>query len=214
MASDDYQLPLFGEKILNKLNTCNSYFHLKTILLPYMTWLDHSILQLLVSASTSEVAINKLEEFDLSIEYTKPISSYPLPAPSQLMIPLATSDHTVVATKHLQCDTNATLEQVKHIKIVLTKTWQITEHSIQLVGVSETLFCLYWLIPKSVASLIEDQNSLDEVQHQLLDEGIVMTKVFPKDILSETILSNLATGPFNFMTSRIQGDLMVRWKCA
>jgi len=209
MASDEHKIPLFSKKILNNLSTCNSHFHLKMILLPYMTWLDHSILKRVVSASKNEVALKKLEEFDSSIQYTQPISSYPLSAPSQLIIPLAASDHTVIATKYALPGTDTTLEYVKNIKLLLTKIWQITEHSIQLVAVNEALFYLYWLIPKTVASLIEDQNSLNKVQHQLLDEGIIMTSIFPDEVLDKK-LPNLAGGPFHFLTLYMQDNIMVR----
>ena len=210
MASDEQKIPLFSQKILNNLDTCNTYFHLKMILLPYMTWLDHSILRFVVSASENEIAIKKLEEFDSSIQYTQPISSYPLSAPSQLIIPLAASDHTVIATKYVLPGTDTTLEHIKNIKFLLTKIWKITEHSIQLVAVNETLLYLYWLIPKTVASLIEEQNSLDEIQHQLLDEGIVMTSIFPDDVLDKTMLPNFAGGPFHFLTSSMQDNIMVQ----
>ena len=143
LASKKHGILLFGEKTLEKLNACKSYFLLKIILLPYMTWFDHSLLKHLLSACKSEVAVNLLEEFQSSIDFTQPISSYPIPTPSQLIIPLATSDHTLVATKHIQCYGDIKLEEVNRLKLVLIKMWQITEYSIQLIAIDQNLFYLY-----------------------------------------------------------------------
>ena len=213
MASKKHGILLFGEKTLEKLNTCKSYFLLKIILLPYMTWFDHSLLKHLVLASESEVAVNLLEEFQLSIDFTQPITSYPIPTPSQLIIPLATSGHTLVATKHIQCYGDIKLEEVNRIKLVLIKMWQITEYSIQLVAIDQSLFYLYWLIPKSLVSLIEEQISFDEIQNELLEEGVIMATIFPKEIFAadNTIpLQAIATGPFKFLSTTMQGNVMVR----
>ena len=213
MASQTHEIPLFGEKTLRQLDSCKSYFLLKIILLPYVTWFDHALLKHLVSVSKSDAAIKLLKEFESSIDYTQPITSYPIATPSQLIIPLAASDYTVVATKYTQYGEDTKLEEVKRIKLVLIKVWQITECSIQLIAVNQSLFCLYWLIPKCLVPLIEEQNLIDATQHELLEEGIIMTTFFPKEIFTADnalTLPALATGPFNFLCLFMHKNDMVR----
>ena len=165
MASETHQIPLFGEKLVKKFDNCKSYFLLKLLFLPYITWLDHSILERLVLSSQNTVAKNILEQFTSSINYSLPVISYPIPSPSQLMIPLDGSEYTLVAT---QCDfefSSVVLQKVVDIKSALTELWQITPHAIQLTAVHIQESLLYWLIPKSVVGLIADRTP--RIQYEL-----------------------------------------------
>ena len=212
MASKEDKIPLFDESLLNRLDKCNSYFLLKLILLPYMTWLDHSILRYLISASKSKAALKLLDEFDSSIDYTQPMKVYPIPAPSQLIIPLVDSDYTLVATKYSKFAANINLEQLVFIRSLLSELWLITENAIQLVAVHAKHFYLYWMIPKVVVKLIEEQSSLDVIQQQLLEEGIIVTNILPRNIYSansDTIIPALTAGPFSFLTSCVHDTMMV-----
>ena len=202
MASETHRISLFSERLLSLFSDCNSYLLLKAILLPFMTWLDHSILKKLVSASNCTWAMDMLNQFDSSIDYSQPITSYPIPSPSQLMIPLDGSDYTLVATK---CNSNfeeKTLQIIVDIRDLLTKKWEITTHAIQLVGIHIKYGVLYWMIPRSVVSLIEE--NLVHVQYELWKNGIAMTSIFPSSpFMVENDMMFMKSSPFSLLISKV-----------
>ena len=160
-------------------------------------------------ASENESAIKLMNEFDSFIDDSQPVTSYPVPAPSQLMIPLDDSDYTVVATIHSKSLEETTLKQVKDTKRLLVDRWQITEHSMQLIALQAQFGYLYWLIPKTVASLIKNYDVM-------LKDGI-MIFVFPDTFFSDghdSVIRKLALGPFSFLISCSQDNEMVFSTCA
>ena len=201
-ASETHNIPLFGEELLKKIDQCKSYFLLKVLLLPYITWLDHSILQHLVLCSQSKAAERILDDFIFSIDYTQPITSYPIPSPSQLMIPLDGSNYTLVAT---QCEfefSSLALEKVVHVRDVLIELWEITPHAIQLTAVHIQERLLYWMIPKCVAGLIADRTPL--IQYKLWKNRIVMCTIFPVNFSSPGYPESAAkSGPFSLLNSEV-----------
>jgi len=204
-ASEIHHIPLFGEDMVKTFDDCKSYFLLKLLLLPYITWLDHSILECLALSSQNTVAKNILEQFTSSTDYTKPITSYPIPSPSQLMIPLDGSDYTLVAT---QCDfefKSLVLQNVVDIRNVLVKLWQITPHAIQLTAVHEQERLLYWMIPKSVAGLIASRTP--DIQYELWENGIVMCAIFPVDFFS-LCYTEIKPGPFSLLNFKVYVSVM------
>jgi len=147
MADQQHKIPLFSKQHLNLLDYCNDYFVFKIILLPFVTWLDHSILRQLVRASPCEVAKKMLEQFDSSIDYNEKFISYPIPSSSKLIIPLLNSDYTIAAIKcHFNFE-EADLKKIINIRCLLTQRWKITDHAIQLIGVHMKHRILYWIIP-------------------------------------------------------------------
>ena len=202
MASENHHIPLFSEKLLKKFDDFKSYYLLKVLLLPYVTWLDHSILQRLVHSSQSMVAKNVLEDFTSSIDYTQPITSYPIPSPSQLMIPLNGSDYTLVAT---QCDfefKSLVLQKVVDLRSVSIELWEITPHAIQLTAAHEQERLLYWMIPKSVAGLIADR--MPYIQYKLWKNGIILCTVFPVDFFSlDCNQTFMKSGPFSLLHTQV-----------
>ena len=85
-------IPLFTAKSLKRFSNCKSAFCFKISLIPFITWLDHSILNDLVTASGSDTAMQLLNQFDCRIDKNKSVTSYPIPTPNQLMIPLDDSE--------------------------------------------------------------------------------------------------------------------------
>jgi len=179
MASSMHEVSLFNEQFLKKLNNVSSYFMLKLILLPFMSWLDHSVLWQLVLASKNEVAMRLLKQFNSLIDYTRPFISYPIPAPSQLMIPLDDSDYTLMTTK---CDCNleeVSLQRIADMKALLISKLEITDHAMQLMAVHINQKTLYWMIPKCILSNLKDKLNYDSIQYNLRKGGIIMSTVFP-----------------------------------
>lgn len=197
----EHQISLFNEKLLDKLNNLNSYFILKMILLPFMTWFDHDLLSHLILASKSEQAKNLLELFDKTIDFNQPITLYPISGPSQLIIPMDDSDYTVVAT---QCDCtldNLSLERVVIMKSLLTKQWEITDYSIQLIAIQNEKRLLYWMIPKVLVPVIEQKGF--DAQYELLQNGLTMISVFPNNFFSQEITNSIDTDPFCFWNAKV-----------
>jgi len=204
MASDVHNIQLFSEEFLKKMLKCEMPFLVQLHLLSFSSWLDSSLLRELVTASENEAAIKLMKKFDSFIDYSQPITSYPVPAPSQLMIPLDDSDYTVVATMHSKSLKEITLKQVKDAKMLLVNKWQITEHSIQLIALRAQFGCLYWLIPKTVAPLVTHSDVM-------LKDGI-MTFVFPNTFFSDdhdSVIRKLGVGPFSFLIPCSQDNEMV-----
>jgi len=129
-----------------------------------------------VSKSKSELATKKLEEFDSLLDYTQEFTSYPIPAPSQRIMPLYGSDYTLVATK---CDCNleaVDLQKILDIRDTLILKWEITSYALQLVAMHVQSSYLYWMIPVCVVGVIEECAA--KFEHELYESGIIMTSVF------------------------------------
>ncbi|XP_065920656.1 uncharacterized protein [Dysidea avara] len=197
MASEIHQIPLFQECFLSKVVNCDSYFLLKVLLLPYLTWLDHSILRYLILASNNKFAAEKLKKFKSLIDYNQPIKSYPIPAPSQLMIPLDDSDYTLVVTKCDRSLEEMELRRLINIRDLLTEKLELTEYAIQLAAVYIEHGWLYWMIPRCVVSHVEKNITLS--QHELLRNGIIMTVVFPKSMSDYDVTNITKSSPFWFL---------------
>ena len=176
MASDTHNIPLFTDSFLSNLINCKSVFLLKILLLPFMSWLDHSILKELTSDNDSVAAL--LTQFDSLIDTDKPITAYPIPALSQLMIPLD-DKFTIVATKSSCNLENSRLNNIICIKAALIEQWEITEHAIQLIAVCTKSNYLYWIVPKCVVSVITISSCNYENQYKLWRKEVVMTAILP-----------------------------------
>jgi len=195
MASEDHDIQLFSKKIKKKLSNYKEPFLLQLYLLSFTTWLDHSLLKDLVKVWKNEEAIKLLDKFESDIDSSLPVTLHPVPAPSQLIIPLDDSDFTVIATIHSKNLEETTLKQVNDIKKLLQDRWKITEHSIQLVALQAKFGYLYWLIPKTVAPLVTNCEVVEE-------EGIIISCLFPDTFFSDdhnSVVHKLAVGPFNFL---------------
>ena len=200
--------PLFAKKNLQKVK---SFYLLKIYLLPFVTWLDHSILNELVVTSGSEDAQQLLSLFGVKIDSysNQPITSFPLPPCTQLMIPLNDCEHTLLAIKFNPPSRGGTtqgmilLQDVKNIKLVLKRKWKITSHDIQLVAVHTKLGLLYWMIPKRLVEVVEGDMVADR------SSGIIMMAVLPANFYSFQESSKILKGPFSSLNSIWQDDTEV-----
>ena len=177
---------LFVKESCDKVFVCKSLFLFKIYLLPLITWFDHSILKDLVVASGSDSALQLLDLFDSKIySYcNEPIASFPLPYPSQLMLPLNDSEYTILSMKYrppsrgYATQSVIILQDVIDIKLTLKHKWKIRSHDIQLVAVHTKLKLLYWMIPKFLVEMIES-----DLVHDWTT-GIVMMAVLPPNFQS------------------------------
>ena len=200
--------PLFTKQWLRKLK---SLYLFKIYLLPFMTWLDHSILKDLVTASGSEDAEHLLNLFDSKLcSYSnQPIVSFPVLSPCQLMIPLDDSEYTLLAMELcVTSQDNITqsiivLQDVMDIKLKLKCQWQINSsdiYSFQLVAVNIKLMFLYWMIPKRLVK---------EINNNMIHEwrsGIIKMTI-PANLNNDGGIVN--KGPFSSLSFLCQDDAKV-----
>ena len=176
--------------------------------MPFVTWLDHSILNKLVEASSSEDAQQLLNLFDSKINsyWIQPITSFPIPPPSQLMIPLDDSEYVLLAMKICltsQDDTRIVLEDVIDIKLTLKCQWQIHRHDscrFQLVAVNTKLRFLFWIIPKYYVKMV-NSNLVHEWR-----SGIIKTTVLPANFYIGDSNKEKFKGPFSSLLDFLWRD--------
>ena len=207
--------PPLTELWLKNLGYCKSLYLFKMYLLPFITWLDHSILKELVATSGSEDAQQLLNLFDFKISSysNQPITSFPILSPSQLMIPLDDSEYTLLAMKFCPPSRGdstqgvMTLQDVMDIKLIMKRKWVISNHeiySIQLAAVHTKLQLLYWMIPKNLVEVIESNLAPD------WKFGITMMAVLPVNFYKlEESSSEKLEGPFSLLNFLQQDDTEV-----
>lgn len=197
MASSSDQL--FTDQFLKKVSNCKSFCHFVSLLLPCMSWLDYSILKELVDASKNMDVIKLLDQFDSMIDDTKPITSYPIPLPAQLIIPLSDSTYTLLATKHDCTEEVMSLKEVRNVKSLMEDKWNITSHALQLIAVCTKSGFLYWMIPKCIVTLI--QENLKEMRYDLWQCGFIAIVLFPLNFYDQEYdCGKEIVGPFNFLS--------------
>ena len=180
MASDVYQIPLFTQEFMNKLTNCVYPFIFKMYLLPYMSWLDCCLLKQLVNfTSNKSVLLKMVDQFIDSLDYNELVTSYHIPEFSQLLIPLDSSQHTLLATMHIQSIDKLILQDVVNIKKSLIRRLEITDHAVQLIAMHSKSCCFYWLMPNQIRSLVEDK-----LNQQQWDKGVVLSTLLPANFLS------------------------------
>ena len=192
-AAEKFSFDLFGDfkssftkQWCERIHGSKSPFHFKIHLSPFITWFDHSILKDLVVASCSKDAQQLLDKFDSKIySYcNKPITSFPIAYPSQLMIPLVGSEYTILSMKFRTPSRGGAtqgkiiLQDVMEIRRAMKHKWEIRNHDIQLVAVHTKLELLYWMIPKHLVKVIESDLVYE------WKSGIIMAAILPIDFQS------------------------------
>jgi len=189
-ASDIHNVSLFTNSFLNELNR-ESF---KLMILPFVTWLNHSILTIILSQNKE--GRQMLEQFDLAVDRNQLVSDFPIPHPSHLMIPLDDSDYALVITKH-DCDFNEmALNNIMIFKTLLTRKLEITDYALNIVAIHIKQNFLYWLAPKSVMPVIK--TIYNKVQYDLLDGGVTVAAIYPSRLFKDSFY-NMKSDPFDFL---------------
>ena len=197
MASDDYNIKLFTDGFIKKLFKCSHFMLLKVYLLPFITWLDNTILIELATAYEKVDNLELLCKFIHIIDDAKPITSYPIPTVSQLIIPLDDSEYTIVAVKTVESCSGLVLKDVKDVKLLLTSQWKLTAHIVHLVAIDYYYNYMYWMIPKQVRPLVE--NKLNQGQYDLWVKGISRICLLPNEYFSvDDSRQQVINDPFSF----------------
>ena len=199
MASNVHNIKLFTDSFIKKLFKCSHPNLLKIYLLPFITWLDSTIFTELAMAY-NEIDVMKFCKFTNIIDDTKPITSYPIPSFSQLIIPLDDSEYTIVAIKmFLNYNSELILKDVVDIKVLLKSHWELTDHALRLVAIDYHYNCMYWMIPKQVQHLVENRLKLE--QDELQNKGIYQIILLPNSFYStyNDFDQQVINNPFNVL---------------
>ena len=194
-------IPLFTAKCLQRFSNCKSIFCFKISLLPFITWLDHSILNELVAASGNDNAKQLLHHFDCKIDKSKSVTSYPIPLPNQLMIPLDDSQYTILAVKLYNCYSDIALYQVEKVKLLMARTLKVSNHVFQLLAIHNKAKYLYWMIPKCVVSFIRCNLKSN---HELLQNALTVS-ILPNGLFADENVYSVQEklkGPFSLLYSQ------------
>ena len=179
---NDQKLKLFTGGFIKKLFKCSNASLLKIYLLPFITWFDYTML---IELSTTYEKMDIFEHFRNFIDTfddSQPITSYPTPTFSQLIIPLDDSEYTLVATETVRNCNELALKDVTDVKEFLKSYWELTDYAIQLAAIDYTYNNIYWIIPKQVRLVIE--NKLNQGQHELRQKKISQVVLLPEDFFS------------------------------
>jgi len=155
MASEANKIKLFSGdfiKILKQLKTSLAIFK---VLKVYWSWSNHSIL--LTLSQFSKLAMDMLLEFDSRLNHHLPLSTYPISSFDPLFIPYDDSQHTILAMKCGR-ELQPSLQLVLDMESLLMEKFSITKHSLYLLAVEHNPARLYWMIPKSIVVIV-DQNA-------------------------------------------------------
>ena len=182
MASDVHNIKLFTYNFVKKLFMCSHLSLLKIYLSPFITWLDKSILIELVTAYEKFSGLELFCKFIHIINDTEPITSYPIPTFSQLIIPLDDSEYTIVAVKMFQNCSELVLKDVKDVKELLASHWELTAHALHLIAIDYYYNCMHWMIPKHVQHLVE--NRLNQGHHELRNKGVLQIVLLSRNVFS------------------------------
>ena len=210
MASNIHNIKMFTDAFIKKVYKCPTSGLIKIYLLPFITWFDYTILIELVAACEKIDILKELYEFnDCITNNNQPITSYPIPKFSQLIIPLDDSEYTIIAIKTVQNCSEFVLQNVKDIKEFLMSLWELTAHAIQLAAIDYQDNFIYWMIPKQVQSLVE--NKLSKEHNYQWCDGILHAVLLPSDFFS--IKSNfdqqIMNNPFNVPKLLLKDSLKV-----
>ena len=205
MASNIHNIEMFTDSFIRKMFNCPHSGLIKIHLLPFITWLDNTILIELVAACEKTDILELLYEFNDSItKDNKLIISYSIPKFSQLIIPLDDSEYTIVAIKTFQNCSEFVMQNVKDIKEFLRSHWELTAHAIQLAAIDYRYNFIYWMIPKQVQSLVE--NKLSEGQYYLWRGGIAQAVLLPNNYLSteNDFDQQIVNNPFSILKLKLK----------
>ena len=214
MASNTHNIKLFTDSFIKKIYECPCPSLLKIYLLPFITWLDNTILIELVTACEKIDILERLYELnDCIINDNQPITSYSIPKFSQLIFPLDDSEYTIIAIKMFRDCSELVLQNVKDIKEFLTSQWEITAHAIQLAAIDYRYNFIYWMIPKQAQSLVESK--LNEGQYYLWRGGISQAVLLPNNYFSieNDFDQQIINNPFNISKLPLKDLLKVSGKC-
>ena len=209
LASEIYNVPLFSTVYAERLQKIKDTAELIHALSPFMTWDNHSVLSSIAEISGIPEATVLLTQFDDRIDSSQPLKSFPIPAPSRLMVPYDNSTQNLLAVKLDLEPHHCTLQNVIDTRSLILNQCKLTPYCLQLLAVAKSnLTILYWMIPKNVAHLITA--SALQFQNYYHQHGILELAVYPGAVVFTRGV--LKVGPLSFFSQIEIDSNLVRCK--
>ena len=147
-----------------------------------LSWHNCSVIRTLLEACNCQDGLTLLDEFESQIDLNQPIELFPIPRLSLMMNPLSSSAFTILSIKseHEQCE-KVPLRYIKELSIIFGQIFGISEHALQLLAVQLNPLMMYWMIPKSIVSLISRE--LHQHINALKDGHILEITAYPNIML-------------------------------
>jgi len=175
-ASNKYNY--FTDDSIGRMRKCTSVSSIMKVVFPYTNWYDHSILRELVEVCDCLEGVKLLDEFDARIDVILSITSYPISAPSNLIVPDKSSSHTVMAVRHNQPLSSLSLQHIGAVKSLMVGMSDITKHALVLVAVANHSSAMFfWLIPRRIVSIM----TRAVVKHStfVYEAGLLEVAIYP-----------------------------------
>ena len=180
------QVKLFPKGYIKSLNKNADTAVILRRLFLYSSWYDYSFVEELVKECNYSEGVNLLEWFYCHIDKTLPISYYPLPTPSALMIPDKSSSHFIMAMKYTEKPFN--LSCIIALKTFLLQVFEINSYACLLLAIVNPDI-LYWFLPNSVFTIV-CQKILEHIDY-LGTKGIVEVAITPDIAFSKSGMQKL-----------------------
>ena len=178
MASDIHSISLFTTKFLDDLSKSGTTTEMVRHLLVYSNWYDHSLVKRLIEVCGCSKGYGLLETFRNQMAFVKIHEDHSYPTPCYLMIPSRSSAYTVLTT---QC---ISVQYINAIKSLISVHFEITDLACLLLAKINDPVTFYWLIPKTVISLITTK--VHQISQYLWEEGISEVAVYPSFVYATT----------------------------
>ena len=174
MASDTHGIKLFTPSFMDKIKQLNSSVAILKTVSCCWTWSNYSVLSVL--AQFSEIALDMLGEFGARLNTALPITEYPITSLAVSMFPYATSSYTVLV---LECDhkLDHSLQLVYNMQSMIAENCHITQHALLLLAVDSNPTRLYWMIPKSVVTIVNTK--VMQCSRLLVSKGVMKIFICP-----------------------------------
>ena len=183
--------PLFPSNYITNLDTVEDILKRLSFL---WSWHNFSVLRTLLEACNCQDGLTLLEEFGSQIDLNQAIELFPIPRLSSKMAPFSSSAYTILSIRRKPYqDQQTPLQYTKEIATILGKAFGISQHALQLLAVQPAPLIIYWMIPKSIVSLISKEiyqhtNTLRDSQFLEITAYPNIT-FFPKANLSFSLLN-------------------------
>ena len=202
MASYNYNIPLFSDETLKVFSEYHNVPVILRYLMCYCTWCDLSMVLKLLEICDYPDGVRLLQKFKHIVDYTKPITEYPITNPDSLMIPSENSPYTVMVTKYKSVNFPLSLKQIETIKSLITEKCEITFISCQFLSTANGFQDFYWLIPKNVGQFIVDK--VQKSSSYLHKIGIKELSIYP--------YNDGDNRKFVFVTGSTDSNIKVRYQ--
>jgi len=186
MASDVHNIPLFSSDFLKEINDYRDVSVMLRYLMCYFTWCDLSAVMELFKLFNYPSGIKLLLKFNRRVG-SIPFANYSIIIPESLMVPSGSSTYTVMVIFISFTEIKFIPYDITKIKLMICRICEIII-ACQFLGMDYyNSTVLYWLIPKSVASLI--LSKAQENWGYLYDHGIRKLSIYGYELSLPGVLS-------------------------